>query len=662
MSGQPYRYASDPAIFRAEYMNTLSLQADINALNLDANKTYISTGQLPAISQMTDTRTTSEILADTEKLKVELIKDLKSLGNASFAQGIVQAIERSPLNADGSLMTFFAQRAPEIVKNIERQYKYGIRGDTNDIQRFVGFVEDMYNKTKSLTSSVKTYFSKPQESELGGGIITIGELEKVKGLYDEIARRLMLKFGSPNNVLSQIEQDVQTEIYFISLHLRLAQDFLQDSEYVENTKTFLDSQIVYMGNEDFTDVVDRFYNLYLRYNEILEEFPKGETLLSLIRQLDNSTRNSNPELSLKILREIDSLISFADELEDLGRSLKEARKEFEKLADLTDKQFVEQPKFPGEGQKLGPINAPLPNTGGDAERMNYEGKVITNREYQSLSTMRKQIEQLTDEADSPNGVNVQQINQLVDMINKTYTILGHPELQVSKDDEIETITEQGKSLIQLLDDEIIGHGIKMGKGILINPKIKKQKKGRGRPKGCGISKPKTYKESVKAHSVLDKGIMETPRFLKFGKYLINTHKLNNEDIFALKRPAGGNIVDIPSVKISKNLSGVIKKMLGGEIPTYSDISKLSEPEKAYLHKVSQKSNILDKFDIPAPSKDQKEKDIHQFEVMKGEILAGNDNKELIKKFKAHILKLSKNGTLPKREVQEILEDLLELGN
>jgi len=103
-------------------------------------------------------------------------------------------------------------------------------------------------------------------------------------------------------------------------------------------------------------------------------------------------------------------------------------------------------------------------------------------------------------------------------------------------------------------------------------------------------------------------------------------------------------------------------MLGGAIPTYSDISKLSEPEKAYLHKVSQKSNILDKFDIPAPSKDNQDKDVHQFEVMRGEIMAGNDSKELIKKFKIHILKLSRNGTLPKREVQEILEELLELGN
>ena len=659
MSGQPYRYASDPAIFRAEYMNTLALQADNNALNLDANKTYNSTGQLPAISQMTDSRTTSEILADTEKLKVELIKDLKPLGNASFAQGIVQAIQRSPLNVDGSLLTFFAQRAPEIVKNIEKQYKYGIRGDSNDIQRFVNFVEDMYNKTKTLTGSVKSYFYKPQESDMGG-IVTVGELEKVKKLYDEIARRLMLKFGSPNKVMSVVEQEVQAKIYFISLHLKFAQDFLEDSEYVENTKLFLDSQITYMGNEDFTEIVDKFFNLYTRYNEILEEFPKSDTLFSLLRQLDSSTKNATPDLSIRILEQIEGLISFAGELEDLARDLKQARSEFENLQKEDDIKYEEQPKFPGEGNKLGPINAPPPNMG-NAEKMNFEGKVITNREYASLTSMRTQIEDLTDKADSPIGLNVEEINKLVDFINKIYEIIGHPELTVSRNDELDEIVIQGKSLMELLDDEIIGKGIKHGKGILIKTSLKKIKKGRGRPKGCGIGKPKTYKESVKAHSVLDKGIMETPRFIKFGKYLINNHKLNNEDVFALKRPSGGNIVDIPSIRISKNLSGVIKKMIGGSMPSYSDISKLSEPEKAYLHKVSQKSNILDKFDIPAPSKDQTEKDIHQFEVMRGEIMAGNDNKDLIKKFKLQIMKLSKNGTLPKREVSEILEELIEIG-
>lgn len=53
-----------------------------------------------------------------------------------------------------------------------------------------------------------------------------------------------------------------------------------------------------------------------------------------------------------------------------------------------------------------------------------------------------------------------------------------------------------------------------------------------------------------------------------------------------------------------------------------------------------KAEILDKLSIPSPSKDQEDKDIHDFQVMKGEILSGNDNKDLIKKFKIHMSKWS----------------------
>jgi hypothetical protein len=47
--------------------------------------------------------------------------------------------------------------------------------------------------------------------------------------------------------------------------------------------------------------------------------------------------------------------------------------------------------------------------------------------------------------------------------------------------------------------------------------------------------------------------------------------------------------------------------------------------------------------------------------MKGEIMSGNDNKDLIKKFKLHIMKLSKMGALPKRDVSDLLEMLIDLG-
>jgi len=204
-----------------------------------------------------------------------------------------------------------------------------------------------------------------------------------------------------------------------------------------------------------------------------------------------------------------------------------------------------------------------------------------------------------------------------------------------------------EDLKKLNEGKATGHGITMKKG---------------RSRGNGIAKPqKPYKDTIKENAAYDKGITESPRFVKFGRYLINNHKLNKEDTLSLRVPSGGSLPDFPPKRLSPSLSKVIKVMIGGGVPSYNELSKLSEPEKSYLHAVASKSNILDKFSIPTPSKDSYEKDIHAFEVMKGEILAGNDNKDLIKKFKLHIIKLSRMGTLPKKEVNEIMEDLLSLG-
>ena len=77
--------------------------------------------------------------------------------------------------------------------------------------------------------------------------------------------------------------------------------------------------------------------------------------------------------------------------------------------------------------------------------------------------------------------------------------------------------------------------------------------------------------------------------------------------------------------------------------------------------VASKAEIIDRLSIPAPNKHLDEKDINQFEIMKGEILAGNDNKDLIKKFKLLILKLVRKELIPKREANDMLFELTSLG-
>ena len=71
--------------------------------------------------------------------------------------------------------------------------------------------------------------------------------------------------------------------------------------------------------------------------------------------------------------------------------------------------------------------------------------------------------------------------------------------------------------------------------------------------------------------------------------------------------------------------------------------------------------MLDRLNIPTPNKDADEKDINQFEIMRGQIVAGNDSVDLINKFKKLVVKMSEKGLLPSRQVKDILISLTENG-
>jgi hypothetical protein len=106
---------------------------------------------------------------------------------------------------------------------------------------------------------------------------------------------------------------------------------------------------------------------------------------------------------------------------------------------------------------------------------------------------------------------------------------------------------------------------------------------------------------------------------------------------------------------------VLRKMVGGSNPSFDELNSLDEEERNYLSRIASASNIEDKFNIPTPNKNEDEKDVNQFEIMRGQIMAGNDSTELVKKFKILIMKLSKKGLLPQREAKDLLYELVHLG-
>jgi len=168
-------------------------------------------------------------------------------------------------------------------------------------------------------------------------------------------------------------------------------------------------------------------------------------------------------------------------------------------------------------------------------------------------------------------------------------------------------------------------------------------------KGCGLKKSKTK---------VSGGIPEVKRFAKFGRYVIDRQKLKDGQC-VIRFESGACIHKLPARRIGKEIQNVLTKIAGGALPSYEDINSLSQDDRRFMFNI-QKMAKMD-AQIPSPDKDTETKQMEEFEKMRGQILAGNDNKDLIKKFKLTLLMFAKDGRIPRREVNEVLMEMASIG-
>jgi hypothetical protein len=188
---------------------------------------------------------------------------------------------------------------------------------------------------------------------------------------------------------------------------------------------------------------------------------------------------------------------------------------------------------------------------------------------------------------------------------------------------------------------ITGEGVKM---VVIEPKNRKIS-----GKGVAVAMP----------TPMPKKSRQKLGFKNFGKYIIDEINLQ-DDIVSIRSSSKAPIPSLPRRKVSKQVSSVLKTIIGGGMPDYETVEKLNNDDKKYLSKVLKTARLSDKINIK-PDLSKEDAEDQRFQILKGEIISGNDSKEVVKEFKGLLIKFSNQGRLPKRETNEILSELLMLG-
>jgi len=181
--------------------------------------------------------------------------------------------------------------------------------------------------------------------------------------------------------------------------------------------------------------------------------------------------------------------------------------------------------------------------------------------------------------------------------------------------------------------------------------------------GSGVRKHRGRKKKMAGMGV---AIAEGPKeashgWQHFGKYMLARNDLENGDVFNLRYKNGQPIQRMPKRMVGSGVKAVLSTLADGKPPKFDDVEGLTSEERDYIRDVM-KGAALDPSGFPEGDKSEKEKMKHKFEKLKGEIVAGNDNPEIVKEFKHTILKMRQSKMLPASQVNEILMELSTLGH
>jgi hypothetical protein len=594
MSGQPINNVSDENKFRNEYMQNLELASEIADTNLQANKNYLLTGQLPTISQMIDTRTTTEKLEDINKLKQDIIDKMAPIADAATASAIVNKVISNPLNVSNSLFRFMAQRIGEIVTELSKIYPYGIAYEPSDIDGIVLVIQNMYSETQGKITSFRSYMNTTSSTTAGTQVVSADNLSQIITQLQHISRvlitlRLPVIFNDKLTrliaITRQISQSLPTSNLMSLLNKYITGAFipgimekLPGAFGINIMGQPMPGEPAIPGQNVIANLTQNQLAIIKPFFKLVEKLPKLNAINTLITKLNKymDIRAQNPmgnnnDANKHINDCLDGLLNLFSAFEtDDARGI------------MTQFQNTMLPILENVNHVSGGFDDAMTKMGA------YENQIIKmgNMQVPLTPVQERNVQHLTRERDR-------------------------------------------------LRDEVAA---KYGQG------ISQPKKRVGRPRGAGIVK-----------------VEKPPNYIGFGINEINRKKMNEKNILTIRRNnSRTNIPDLPSRHISDGFKNVLNTIVGGGTPKFNDMSKLTEEEQEYLYKLVSKSNLEDKLSVPAPSKDSLDKDFHEFEKMKGEILSGNDSRELVKKFKGLIMKLSRNGYLPKPEVNELLELLSSL--
>ena len=148
-------------------------------------------------------------------------------------------------------------------------------------------------------------------------------------------------------------------------------------------------------------------------------------------------------------------------------------------------------------------------------------------------------------------------------------------------------------------------------------------------------------------------------FIPFGRYLLSLKQLQ-KNRFMLRTKAKNPILSFKTIVLTRKTKAIVQKLLQDVEVTFEEIDSLNEDEKNDIDTIISKTDIDTRLRVPNTKRSRLERDLNKFNVLRGSIIAGGDNIEMLRDFRKLLLSLSNSGYISKKETGEVLLEMLKL--
>lgn len=173
-------------------------------------------------------------------------------------------------------------------------------------------------------------------------------------------------------------------------------------------------------------------------------------------------------------------------------------------------------------------------------------------------------------------------------------------------------------------------------------------------KGLAVRTPRQPRVKIEGK------VQKPPLYIPLGKNIINRNDLN-KGVLKIRGASGGALVGFDTQAISGDLSEILKQIANGDIPSDSVLDSLDNEDKQLLHKIISKSRLDDKIKVKDINHDKIDREYRRYLLLRGELLSGNNNPQMVQELKRLIIKLMNAGRLPKAQSNMALQELALMG-